>query len=531
MMEETTTTMTTRITTKIVTRTRVDPWLVGLLALIALLHLATPPKLFYPGDNFAARAEAAHLLNRGELGFDYVFRPILGDLVEQRGQYFFENDARRRLASKYGLGNTLAYIPPLLIEKLIHGELPVFCTTPSLLRILNVWNTLWVLGAAAYLYGIARIFGEGGRWKVEGGGTHPRPLQGGDVARGGWSALFVVAAFYTTYAWYYLRAPALEIFQFLPFFGFVYHGLRALQRSEQGLGKDAAISILYVGALMLLKPLYAALLVPLWGAVVLRVEGRGWRGVIVPTLLVIAVLLAVNAWRYGSPWETGYGQWLNADGSVNTRLSPALFRTGFRGLFLQPLNGWNVFVYAPLFLFALFGIPGFVRRSGAAAVFVLAVSAVLLAAVCCTAAWTGAMAYGPRYALFAVLLGSLPVLEVTFLARVPRVCALGVMALALGASLVMQIAVIRVPYLAPDYVEPAFRQIAKEPLVDAYFSAPSRRFHQGMVYRDLLAHRLGRAEFPPLRLLRESGWAGANPDAFAQLQSHVANMSARNAGW
>jgi hypothetical protein len=610
-----------------------DLWLLGLLGVIAVLHLATPPKLFYPGDNFAPRAEAAHLINRGELGFDDVFRPILRDLVAQRGQYFFENDKRQRLASKYGLANTLAYLPPLLVEKAIHGELAVISTRPSLLRILNVYHTLLVLGAAAYLYGIAgRFAGEGGRarregWRqesrahsnsysepspagedvpspgrcsaailaaqVQAGSLHYRSREKGlHAVGGGLPAFFVLVAFYTSYAWYYLRAPALEIYQFLPFFGFVYHGLKGLDAQGRTVMscKHFAVAILYAGVLMLLKPLYVLLLVPLWGAVLwserkaesgkreergagtdlspARPEGSPYLCAGGATLLVLAVLLAANAWRYGSPFETGYGQWLNADGSVNTRISPLLFWKGFSGLFLQPTNGWNVFVYAPLFLFALFGIPRFARRHGAAAGFVLAVGGILLGAVCCTAAWTGALAYGPRYALFAALLLSLPVLEVIpevrgqmsevgtdgdrltitdyddlnrrpvsstdFVSdqkKAAYLLVLPLMALILAASLWLQANVILMPYLAPDYVRPAFDPLSDQEAVQGYFTAPSRRFHQGMIYRDLLAHRRGRRAFPPLSRLRESGWADANTNAFALLQSHVDRMAAWNVGW
>jgi hypothetical protein len=540
-----------------------------LLVIISVLNIITQPKLLYPGDNFVPRAEAANLINNGQMGFNYADQAVLRDLLDQRGQYFFENDSRQRLSSKYGVANTYAYIIPLLVEKTIHGELPVICTTSSLMRILNIYHLLLVLGATIYLYAIVGFFTEARIVAASNQAFQSEtfletllvPLKNSYI-----SILFVVITFYSSYAWYYLRAPTLEVYQFLPFFGYIYHALRAfrLYHHERSVCFAAdnkrsswkcscmhwSMSILYIGILILLKPLYLILLMPTWlfslvGVLNSRrqmdiaITKRVALSVLLPTILVVSLLLIANTLRYGSPFETGYGQWLNSDGTVNTRISPALFLHGFKGLFLTPINGWNVFIYAPMFFFSIFGIPRFLNRHGAAAGFVLMVTAILLVAICCIAAWSGAMAYGPRYTLFAVLIGSLPILEVwrlvyskagSYFAKGAKVVVSTLMITTLGVSFLMQLVVISVPYLGPDYVESVFMNQTASPAIEGYFHSGYKQAHKGFFYADLLKYRQEMKEYTPLLILRESGWAEDNPDAFVQLEDLVGRMSVSNLG-
>jgi len=126
--------------------------LLFLLLAVGIFHVLTMPKFFYPGDNQVPRAECANFINSGKLGIDYSQKRIAAGLLEQRGQYFYENDARQELYSKYGIGYTLLYIVPLWAEKLYSGYLDLFSSTPSQLVFLNIYNVIFTLLSTVYFW-------------------------------------------------------------------------------------------------------------------------------------------------------------------------------------------------------------------------------------------------------------------------------------------------------------------------------------------------------------------------------------------
>src|SRR5688572_8714960 len=171
---------------------RRPPW--ALFGVVALVAVASLPRHEYVGDPFAIRLEAIHLLQTGRLGVP----PEIGSRMGTRGQYFFENVEKGRWFSKYGVLNTLLFVPPLAVERAATGALP--WVSPRRVHFLNAMNVLLTLLTAAYLLATLRLYTDDAvlRW------------------------VYVLAAFYATFWWNYLRAHASEIHQTLFFIAFFF---------------------------------------------------------------------------------------------------------------------------------------------------------------------------------------------------------------------------------------------------------------------------------------------------------------------
>ncbi len=102
-------------------------------------------------------------------------------------------------------------------------------------------------------------------------------------------------------------------------------------------------------------------------------------------LIAAAVLTAVNAWRYGSASDTGYG-------TVPFDFSPL---EGIYGLLLSP--GKGILFYAPVVLVALIAIPFSFRRRPAEVLMLAAIVIANLAIFGRFVQWHGEQAWGPRY--------------------------------------------------------------------------------------------------------------------------------------
>ena len=272
-----------------------------LLLAIAILHIWSMPALHYPGDNFAIRAEAAYLIETGELGIPYERKAELQGFLSERGQYFFDNEARQRYFSKYGIGYTLLYLPPLLAERLASGELSLHCSTDSQLVFLNLYGVALTLVLAAYLYLLVSLY------------TKVTVLRVG----------FVLASIYTTFLWHYLRSPTTEIYHLVTFLGFVYHAVRFIEKDRKpGTPRrwgHLLAATLFAGYSALIKASFVLFFIPLWAlafvvgdepSLVKRVVGnitRDWRRyalcLALPSVVAAVLFLGANITRCGSPFE------------------------------------------------------------------------------------------------------------------------------------------------------------------------------------------------------------------------------------
>jgi hypothetical protein len=122
------------------------------------------------------------------------------------------------------------------------------------------------------------------------------------------------------------------------------------------------------------------------------VKRRGLRAAVVPVLgyavggaMALGVAALFNQWRYGDSIETGYGD-VPLDGSLVE---------GLRGLFLSP--GKSLFLYAPVAIVALVGLPVALRRVPLEALAMLALIVANVAIFARFVNWHGDHSWGPRY--------------------------------------------------------------------------------------------------------------------------------------
>ncbi len=517
---------------------RDDRPLLFLLLGIALFQVVTMPAFFYPGDNFAPRAAAVNLLTTGDIGIEPSARPELESFLRQKGQYFFERDGSGRLYSKYGIGNTLLCLPPLLADRLTGGDLGFQNNAASLLIWLNLWSIVLTLLATVFIYRIVSLYTDRSLIRIG----------------------FILVLWYTTFAWYYLRSPSLEIYQVVPFLGFIFHLLASLRAREgeapgasaeapaeapagasaeapAGASAEASAGAsaeevdprfgghllragLWLGALVLVKLFFIILVPVVWIFALsagrksdpLKERLRGnlsetriralIRPLVIPTVVIVVAVLLVNQIKFGSPFNSGYGQWLGADGQSHDRFAFSYLVPAVSSFLFRPGNA-NIFIHAPSLLVALFGLPAFLRRNRSEALFLLAVSAVIFLGVIPFSSWAGEWCYGPRYLLPIVLIGTLPRIEVgEWLLRAPRRIAAPI-TITVGAvlfwSFSMQVRINSLHYFTFHRTQ-AFFAPFQNPDISAYYGG---LFHRGILHRDLIRSRERRGEFPPAAILRE----------------------------
>jgi hypothetical protein len=316
------------------------------------------------------------------------------------------------------------------------------------------------------------------------------------------------------------------------------------------------MAVCFVGILLSLK-LFFGLLFIVIGALATTVPGwgslrhsfkRAFRNLsefkrqyliylILPSFLFIGFVLAVNHYKFGSIFQTGYGQWLPGEnktpatgtGKEKMHAPDALESkkhekgedtaethdtkpeggstyegdrfgmnplVALRGFFLAKGNT-NAFVHYPLFFFALFGMRRFAKRFPVDLCLILFAFGLITLGVASFSGWKGEWCYGPRHLLFVLVIGSLPFLEVMDKAGsfnpLAKWCAVGVVACVLGWSLVMQVYMNSLSYFAFYMLRAPWTQFKQEK-VDAYFI---NTFHRGLIHRDFIRYiRKGKPYFP-----------------------------------
>ncbi|MDI6774238.1 MAG: hypothetical protein QME60_02420 [Verrucomicrobiota bacterium] len=496
---------------------RPTDWAAVLLLLgVAAWHFLTLPSCFYSGDNFACRAETANWLMSGHLGIDYALEAVMGGtrqqragMLEQRGQYFFENDKRGRFYSKYGIGYTFLYLPPLWVQKLIVGRVELMDSSRAQIFLLGVYLIFFALAVIAYLYAIAGLYTDRKRTRVT----------------------FVLILVYCTFVWHYLRAPTLEIFQMFPFLGFYYHMIRFM-RGQRAPGPEGAgawrnwkhmlFATLCVGGLLFLKTFFGLLIAiggvfalfagpreePLFVRAITNLRRNFWRYAVLMALPIAACLGLIfwsNSIRFGDWLNMGYGQWVGEDGLSHDRFCFEFVPKAFAGFFFSKGNT-NAFAHFPVFVAAMAGLRRFGRKHSEELVLIGVIFVVNLVAMSGFYFWSGEWCYGPRYLLHILILGSIPFL--TTLDRLPaaanpwiRRTAVGVMVVAFGWSFQMQICVNSFDYFVCHRVTPLLGELKQDRIND--YTARTCGFHRGYLCKDLLAYRDGGKEFYPLKVLEE----------------------------
>jgi len=410
---------------------------------VGLVNFLTMPAEEYSGDAASVRIAAVTLINTGKWAVPADRASTFGE----RGQYFYQN-ASGNWYSKYGILNTLLYLPILQLEKCIKGELGDSSDSRPLF--LNLFNLVLSCATACYLALIVRRYTKS--------------------VTTVW--IFVLSAFYATFWWNYLRAQTFEIYVTLFMLGLYYHLVSGLDRergeSDRVVSSHLLAAALFLGALCLSKSVYLILLPVLAGVFALVRNPRQVEGVRrqhsrwfcytlwfwLPLGLSICLMLGSNAYRFGSPFNIGYTQWVKENDLFTANILPAL-----RGFFFSKQR--SIFLNFPLMIFALPGWPAFSKQHRVDAIIALLFGIVLLVINSAFRNWQGATCYGPRYLLPVAPILSLPFIHVLgWLAQSPdKIYKWAIRSVTAGAllySFLLQVEVNTMPFFFWYYLKDVF---------------------------------------------------------------------------
>ena len=379
----------------------------SLCAFVFAANFLTMPRISYSGDPVAMRIGALSLLD----GHQFEIADTVAS-QSTRGQFFVQNSRNGKYYSKYGIFNSLMYVPPLWGGKLFFGE---SASAPGggdpKTFSLNLYNLFLNLIVTIYLFLIVSLFSDRKWVRVS----------------------YVLAALYTTFLWNFMRAQTAELFQIVFFLGLFYH-LLAYERAFDSDPKKFAIpkrqllfSMLYLLFLCLSK-FSDVLLIPPTVAWFLCASYRPPKkgkdlGIIaeavgnfkkyfkefalfsfLPAIAIVVLLLYLNYYQFGSPLDTGYNQW-------------ARYADSFAGDIFEGLYGFtflanrSLFVHFPILLFSIFGMKKFYSKHRLTSLWIGSVFVVFLLTISKLPFWAGEACYGPRLLLFLLPVVSLPFVE------------------------------------------------------------------------------------------------------------------------
>ena len=440
-----------------------------LIGFVLLINFATMPGGEYPGDAMAVRLEAINVINSGQ----WAMPPEIAALGGARGTYFYQN-SKGDWYPKYGVLNTLIYVPPLWFQKIVSGKLTFesdnkFC--------LNLFNLVLSGITAGYLALLARRYTT-------------------SIAAV-W--VFVIASFYATFWWNYLRAQTFEIYVTLFMLAFYYHFVSAWDCDRRALRNSQLIfAAIYLGSLCLCKSVYVILLPAVFIFFALsrltrfKSESLKTDGLVsqllffwLPLSIFVCVLLVTNWHKFGSPLNTGYFQWEREAQPFTANPLPAL--TGFIAS-----KQWSIFLHFPVLLFALIGWPIFYKRYKSHAVLVVILGAALLLTNSAFQNWRGEACYGPRYLLPVLPLLSLPFLQALgWITSVRTKMTRGLIYAAVASSLIysflLQVSVNSLPFLFWYDLDNVLESETSKPGADYLGS-----HHFGTINIDFIRYAAGR---------------------------------------
>jgi len=480
--------------------------IVALVLCVAAFNYVWMPADFIEGDPTGWREETRSLLLHGELNVPAGYAQRIGE----PGQYFVRNERTGLYYAKYGLANALFALPPMWLQQATGGDLSAAGRLPSLF-LFNVWYVLLSAVLAGLLYA----------------------LSGAYSTNVGSRLLYVAGVLYCTFMWFYQRAQSSELYQvilFIAFFMALTAFLRRLAaREPRGLESRAwsSLALVWVCAgLLILTRVSYGLLLPLVVllcayAVVRPAQPSGFPraphglalALLVPPILIVVLLGAVNLAKFGAPWLTGYHAWHPEWHWPIGRIADGVWGFLFSSRF-------SIFLYFPLLAFALLGFPQFARQHRLDTVAMLTIFVTFLALIGKVPLWAGEWTYGPRYLLFILPIVSLPFLTLADRlidkSHTWRARAVGLaVVLSLAYSAHLQVQVNRLPF----FMYYNARGGVSSPESIEYFY----EHHVGVIADDLLRHRDNLDAlpfFPDLKRLRP-------PEYVAYYRAIMAGLIAR----
>jgi hypothetical protein len=323
--------------------------------------------------------------------------------------------------------------------------------------------------------------------------------------------LFVLASLYCTYWWNYLRAQNAEIYQTLFVLGLYYHFTGAFHRGGDDPAQDRRNLVLagiFLGMLILVKAFFVVLvpscLLALFYCAFCRSRNNPGIGLakefvaifrstiwfLIPLSVALGILLWVNWYKFGSPFDTGYGEWSDE----NRPIFSGDFLSGILTL-LFSIRG-SIFLYFPVFTIGLIGFWQFVRRWPQDSFLFLTMGATLFLLNAKMFGVLGGWCYGPRYMLPVLPLLSIPFIQTLNLIgdewRRWWIKSLAVViALLLLFSLRLQLNVNAMPFFLHYDLELAFADV-HDASIEGYFD------HQmpGLIDGDVFAFKQGKPWLP-----------------------------------
>ena len=443
----------------------------ALFIIVGVAGILSMPREEYTGDPQAVRCETVSLIKFGTLE---IPAPIATGLDNGYEIYFFTNPSDHKHYSKYGILNSLLYVPVLLAEEWRDGHLTYFASDRAIY--LNWFNILLTVASAWYLYLIAARY-TASQWVA---------------------VIYVLTALYCTFWWNYLRAQNSDMYQTMFLLGLYYH--LTLSNESGTKNRDRIIAGAYLAALILVK-VFFLILVPIALFFEFAVEWRRLRNLVaasraamwvaVPAGCAVGALLLVNTIKFGAPLDMGY-RMLVSSGHDTVGLSEFTgdFFAGMHGFLLERRH--SIFLYFPILAFALFGYRSFYREHRIDCLLFLTIGVLALLLCAKLGDWVGGWGYGPRYMLPYLPLLSLPFIKTVELTsrnwrRWWAIVLAGGIAVALCWSFKIQMEVNSVPFFAYYRLQSAFTAL-RVAEVDSYFD------HQtfGGLAADLLAYRNGK---------------------------------------
>ncbi len=395
--------------------------------LLAVGLLAIPARL-YIGDPYTWREEAINIL----LFHRISIPPVIALHHGEPYQYFTKNPRTGEWYSKYGIASGLLNVIPLGAELAVEKKLTPW-DSPRRRLYLGVFYALLGAGFGAALFALGVRVG----------------------ASAGATVLFILATVFATFAGFYLRATNSEAYQLL-FFTLFLERVAAFRAGGFRRGRDAWLAWFWLLCLVHVKVSHVLVAAVFAGVMLVPREARRRALALnaAPLALLAASVGALNWWKFGSPFQSGYTLWARDDFSHGVPPWRIVWN-----LFLDPQ--WSIPLHFPLVVLAAFGARGFARRYPFESAVVGLSFLVDVAFVGSMPIWQGGWSYGPRYFLFLLPALSLPAhasferfLDAAEMCK-PRVAALlsGTVA-ALGVSAFLQFEAARLDPFFAYWVRP-----------------------------------------------------------------------------
>lgn len=483
------------------------------LLTIGLVLFLTMPGYIYPGDAVSIRMSSISVIQTGELSVPAEIAKAFGE----RGQYFFENTNTDKWYPKYGVMSTLTYLPPLFVEQFFTDELLPYRELNShghLRRtlFLNLYNIFLSCALAGYLLALAKRY-TSRRWLAY---------------------AYIVFAFFGTFLWNYLRAHTVELQQVLfftaAFFHLVrYHDLATKQDSPKS-RFDAVVSMSFVGALALGKLVFAPLILLFFLGLFfsdcqsnkknIARQFRIWLPYAIPGLITCLLIVAANQHRFGSPFTTGYAQWVKETNFITSDPTSGLW-----GYLFDPRYG--IFLNFTLLVFAGLGLRKHCEKFRWEFIFSTFVFVLFYVLNSFFINWKGTWCLGPRYLLFVLPVLSLPAVTwIDRLAANPNFLVKTFWSLVLGAvfcvSVSNQMLVNSLEWFSPYKAEAILSPYQNQNVTEYY----NNRSHASL-NADLFRSVYLKKPYPPLVLLASS----LRPEQLQEAEKQLRDIPVLNYYW